>query len=280
MHPFYLRSLAYLGCDMAANDSMVVVTQPIDGVAKVTLNRPEKSNALDGNMIQQLTQVLQQVADDPSKNAVIITGTGEHFCAGADIAWMKKMAESSYQENVQDAMQLATLLKLIYNFPKPIIAAVKGATMGGGLGIIACCDVTIASDNSYFCFSEAKIGLTPSVISPYIISVMGERSARYYFLTAERFDTKKAVTLNLVQRMVSDDALEYEVTDFCHRLLKNSPYALEQAKKIIRHVKQEEISDKLIWYCAEHLATMRSSSDAQEGLRAFLEKRSPVWGEK
>ena len=255
----------------------IIVTHPDKEIGLLTLNRPEKRNALDGVMIHEWITVLQKMAKDKKIRVVILAGNGEHFCAGADIAWMQKMAKSTHVENVQDAMQLAILLKTIYTFPKPIIGLVQGAVMGGGLGVIACCDIVLAADNAVFCFSEAKMGLTPSVISPYVIPVIGERAARYYYLTAEKFAVQQALELKLIQQIVTPVKLSATGLTLARTLLQNSPHALIEAKKLIRYIAAEKFSDKLIQFTAEHLADMRVFDDAKEGLNAFLEKRAPVW---
>lgn len=257
--------------------SSILVTTPHDAVCLLTLNRPEKRNALDGYLIQEWIEKLQEIENDKSIRIVIINGNGEHFCAGADIAWMQKMADCSHDENVNDALQLAHLLKIISQFSKPVIGLVHGATMGGGLGVIACCDMVIAAANAVFCFSETKIGLTPSVISPYVLPVIGERMARYYFLTAEKFDSKIAAELDLVQQIVPMETLQDAGLTLAKKLLNNSPHALSEAKKLIDHIGKSSFSDMTVKWTAEHLAFMRSSEDAKEGLKAFLEKRSPVW---
>lgn len=260
-----------------SNQTRILVTTPSTGICLVTLNRPEKRNALDGALIQEWIDILNKIRDDKNTQIVLFNGNGEHFCAGADIAWMQKMATLSYAENVHDALQLATLLKIINTFPKPTISLIHGAAMGGGLGVMACCDMVIAADNSVFCFSEAKMGLTPSVISPYVVPVIGARAARYYFMTAEKFSVEKALTLNLVQQRVSLEKLFDAGIELAQTLLKNSPHALEEAKKIIQRVSHNSHSEDLLQTTAEHLAMMRASEDANEGLQAFLEKRTPVW---
>ena len=253
--------------------SSITLTQTQAGIGLLTLNRPTKRNALDGEIIQEWTQTLQTLAQDKTVHVLLIAGNGEHFCAGADIAWMQKMAQSTLAENKTDALGLATLLHTLYTFPKPTIGLVHGAVMGGGLGVIACCDMVIAADNSFFCFSEVKIGLTPSVISPYVVPIIGERAARYYFLTAEKFSADIAQELNLIQKQVPLEKLQATGLQLADELLKHSPHALSEVKKLTRHT----VSPEIMQITAEHLAMMRMAADAREGLQAFLEKRLPVW---
>lgn len=257
--------------------SHILVTKPQDAVCLLTLNRPEKRNALDGAIIQEWIQILEHIENDKTIRVVMLNGNGDHFCAGADIAWMQKMSQCSKADNINDALQLANLLKKIYFFSKPVIGLIHGATMGGGLGVAACCDMVIAASNSNFCFSETKMGLTPSVISPYILPILGERLTRYYFLTAEKFDSQKALELKLVQEIVLSEKLVELGLELANKLLKNSPHALVESKKLIQHVSKHPISDDITQWTAEHLAFMRASTDAEEGLKSFLEKRSPVW---
>lgn len=258
-------------------EPLIKVTMLMPGVCQIKLNRAEKRNALDSELIREWTQALQQCEANPAIRVVIFSGQGEHFSAGADLQWMQKMAELPYPENVADALILAQLLKTIAHFPKPTLALVQGAVMGGALGVLAACDIAIAADNAVFCFSEVKIGLTPSMISPYVIPVMGERAAKYYFLTAEKFNAETALKLNLVQQITTKDNLAQQGMACAEQLLKNGPHALIEVKKIIRHVVQETYSDQLIQYTAEHLATLRATKEAREGLHAFLEKREPLW---
>lgn len=255
----------------------ILLTTPIDSVAQIAFNRPEKRNAMDGLLIEECMTALQNLADDSNVRVVVIAGEGEHFCAGADIAWMRKISQASHAENIYDAAQLAKMLRMIKEFPKPMIGLVHGVTMGGGLGVIACCDIVIAADNSSFCFSEVKIGLTPSVISPYIVPVIGERATRYYFLTAEKFQAEEAKKIGLIQKIVAPEKLAQAGLALAETLLKNSPYALSEAKYLIDHITKEKISDELGQFTAEHLAMMRAKPDAQEGLQAFLDKRAAQW---
>lgn len=256
----------------------LIIEQTIPHVIKLILNRPEKRNALDAELITQLITAFYQCEKDKAR-LVIITAAGKHFCAGADLNAMIKIAAAPFQENVNDAMQLANLLRTIYQFPVPVIACTQGSTMGGGLGILACCDIVVAAEDANFCFSETKIGLSPSVISPYIVPLLGNRLARYYFLTAEKFSAKRAKELNLVQKVVANAELTSATDELVKTLLKNSPNALRETKKMIHLVNNNFYSEQLIQSTAEHLATMRKSVDATEGLQAFLNKRLPTWSE-
>lgn len=248
-----------------------------DQIVKITLNRPEKRNAMNAEMIQELIQVLQDSLANPTIRILIMEGAGEHFCAGADIAWMQDISNKSREDNIADAQQLALLFKTLYHFPKPTIALIQGMTLGGGLGLTACCDIVLAANNAHFCFSEVKIGLTPSVISPYIISAIGERATRYYFLTAENFDAIDAKKMGLIHQVVNEEDLMCKGIALAESLLMNSTFALREVKHVISHVARQKISNELIEWTAEHLTTMRCNEDAQEGLSAFLNKRKAVW---
>ncbi|HSW93073.1 MAG TPA: enoyl-CoA hydratase-related protein [Gammaproteobacteria bacterium] len=257
--------------------SPVFISTPHEGICLITLNRPEKRNALDGALIQQWTTLFDKIESDASIRLVLLNANGEHFCAGADIAWMQKMARASHEENISDALQLARLLQSIQHCSKPVIGLVQGAIMGGGLGVIACCDMVIAATNAVFCFSEVKIGLTPSVISPFVVPIIGERAARYYFLTAEKFNAEKAMALNLVQQIVPLEKLMDAGLALAKTCLSNSPHALSEVKKLLSSLSNETVIGNITKFTANHLAKMRASSEAKEGLNAFLEKRNPIW---
>jgi len=244
-------------------------------VATINLNRPDKRNAMHGLMIAELTQALHTLANQSDVIAVVIRGNGEHFCAGADINWMQTITAGSYAENYDDAQYLADLLYKLYNFPKPTIAAVHGASMGGGMGIIAACDMAIATENTIFGFSEVKIGIAPSTISPYVVTAIGERAAHYYFLTGEKFNATVAQQINLIHHVVAD--LDSGIKKITNMLLSNSPNAMKEIKQLLRTVTKEKMSDALAQKTAEHLANLRVSAQAKEGLLAFSEKRTPVW---
>lgn len=253
-----------------------ILVSQVERVGIITLNRPEKRNAMHRPLITELFSALNQFADGDTR-VVIIHGNGDCFCAGGDIAWMQKIATGSEDENYDDAQLLADLLYQLYTFPKPIIVLAHGATMGGGLGLIAAADIAVATKSSNFSFSEVKIGITPSMISPYVIAAMGERAAHYYFLTGDRFNADEAHRLGLIHVLTDDDALMSVGMTLANTLIQNSPKALRAAKQLIQHVAKEHITVALAQETAEHLAELRATPEAQEGLRAFLEKRKAKW---
>jgi methylglutaconyl-CoA hydratase len=243
----------------------------------LTLNRPERCNALDGPLIQALQEAFFEAGRQDKIRTVVLKGAGKHFCAGADLEWMQKLAQSSFELGRDDARNLASLLYMMYSFPKPIITLVQGSAIGGGLGLLACSDLIIASEQAHFCFSEVKIGLVPAVISPYIISMVGQHVARYYFLTAERFSAPEALRIGLIQKMVAEEALEKTGEILAQTLLQNAPAAMAEVKHLLPQVANQEISLELSEKTAEIFARLRVSEEAQEGLKAFMEKRSPNW---
>lgn len=247
------------------------------GLAMLILNRPDKRNAMNGDMIQELDQALQQLATDDSIKVLMIKGNGEHFCAGADISWMKTVGTLSMEENQRDAQALADLLFRLYEFPKPTIAIAHGTVLGGGMGILSVCDIAIAADNCMFGFPESKIGIAPSTISPYVMAAIGARAAQYYFLTGIRFGADEAARIGLVHQVCEQKSLYQTGQSLAQTLLQNGPEALCSIKQLIHHVANEKIAPALGSYTASHLATLRTSQEAQEGLKAFLEKRAPQW---
>lgn len=254
-----------------------ILTSEVNGIATITLNRAEKRNAMNGPMISELLQAVQAFTHNNTIHALMITGNGENFCAGGDIDWMRKMADASQDENYDDAQMLADMLYQLYCFPKPTIVLAHGVTMGGGMGLLSACDIAITAQNASFGLPEVKLGITPSIISPYVIAAMGERAAHYYFLTGERFNAETAYRLGLVHQVVDDSALKSTGVSLMESLLQNSPHALVAAKQLIRRVAKEKITEELVQKTAEHLANLRTTPEAQEGLRAFLEKRKPKW---
>lgn len=245
-------------------------------IAVLALNRPDKRNAMHGPLISECRQVLKTLSTDASR-ILIIHGNGENFCAGGDIGWMQKIAEGTENENYNDAQSLADLLQDLYLFPKPTIVLAHGATLGGGLGLLSAADIAIAANNAVFGLPEVKIGLAPSMISPYVIAAMGERNAHYYFLTGERFAAEEARRIGLVHQVVDAEGLMNAGMNIAGKLLENSPQGLRSVKQLIRIVSQQKISPELAQHTAEHLAELRTTPEAQEGLHAFLEKRKPKW---
>lgn len=246
-------------------------------LATISLNRPDKRNAMHGPMIAELIQALQQLATQADVVALAIRGHGEHFCAGADIHWMQQISAGSHEQNYDDAQYIADLMYALYEFPKPTVAIVQGAAMGGGLGMIAACDMAIAADNAVFAFSEVKIGIAPSIISPYVVAAIGEREAHYYFLTGEKFNAFTAQQIGLIHHVAPCGDITTAAKKITDTLCQNSPHAMKEIKQLLRGIAKEKISEALSQKTAEHLATMRVSVQAKEGLLAFNEKRTPVW---
>lgn len=249
-----------------------------NGVATLILNRPEVHNAFDDALIVKIIEALNTVEADDAVRVVVLTSNGKHFSAGADLNWMKRMAVLTEQENRDDAVVLAGLMHKLNSLNKPTIALVNGAAYGGAVGLVACCDMAIATQRSRFCLSEVKIGLSPAVISPFVVSAMGERAARRYFLTAEAFDANKAEQLGLLHDVVEDEAaLKEHGNQLINTLLQNSPQAMGKTKKLIKHVSRGDINNDMRDYTVNLIASIRVSDEGQEGLGSFLEKRKPNW---
>jgi methylglutaconyl-CoA hydratase len=247
------------------------------GVATLTLNRPDVHNAFDDAMIAELIAVLRDLANNDKVRVLVLTSNGKNFSAGADLNWMRSMAQKDYQQNLNDAAELATLMHRLDKFPKPTLALVKGAAFGGALGLVACCDIAIAEENASFCLSEVRIGLIPAVISPYVMRAIGERESRRYFLTAERFMAPKAKKLGLLHEVVTEGELADVAQSLINTLLQNSPAAMTAAKSLIHNIYNRKISNNVIGYTEQAIAEIRVSAEGQEGLTAFLEKRKPAW---
>ena len=248
-----------------------------DGVALVTLARPEVHNAFDETLIAELTQALVALERDAAVRAVVLLAAGKSFCAGADLNWMKRMAGFGEKENLVDAMALATLLKTLSCLAKPTIARVHGAAYGGGVGLVACCDIVVATPTAIFSLSEAKLGLIPATIGPYVVEAIGARAARRYFLTAERFDAADAYRLGLVHDIVLPDALDERIDELLAALMTAGPHAQAEAKALIRAIAGRPIDDRLSADTAARIARIRKSAEAREGVAAFLAKRPAAW---
>ncbi|RGA49618.1 enoyl-CoA hydratase/isomerase family protein, partial [Klebsiella pneumoniae] len=204
------------------------------------------------------------LADEPGVRAIVLTGNRPAFCAGADVNWMKKMAGYSDDGNRADALRLAGMLRAIYTCPKPVIARVQGDTYAGGVGLVAACDIVVAVDTANFCLSEAKLGLIPATISPYVIRALGEQASRRYFITAERFSAAEAHRLGLVHELVSADALDAKVADITAALVANSPNAVRESKRLVREVSGAAVNDALLADTAERIAAIRASEEGRE----------------
>lgn len=243
----------------------------------VTLNNVAKHNAFDDKIIAELTQHFEDLAACKTTRVIILQANGNHFCAGADLAWMKRMKSYSFEENHQDSLALANLLKCIYHHPKPVIASVQGSAFGGGIGLIAACDIAIASDHSTFCFSETKLGLLPAVISPYIVKAIGGRQAKKLFLTAETFSAETALQLQLIHDTCHEETLHAKAEAIAHNIAQNGPKAVHASKQLLNDINPLQLTDQLLEYTSERIAALRVSDEGQEGLSAFFEKRAPNW---
>lgn len=249
-----------------------------NGVARLILNRPDVHNAFDDVLITHIITALNQVESNPEVQVVVLTSQGKHFSAGADLNWMKRMANLSEQENRDDAQQLAELMHTLNHLSKPTVALVNGAAYGGAVGLVACCDMALATERSRFCLSEVKIGLSPAVISPFVVAAMGERAARRYFLSAEAFDATQAEKFGLLHEVVKDEAaLEEKANGLIQALLNNSPQAMAKTKQLIKAVSCGEIDQTMRDYTVNVIASIRVSDEGQEGLSSFLEKRPAKW---
>lgn len=248
------------------------------GVATLTLNRPEKRNALDNVLIGTLTQLLEHIQKNERVSIVILKNEGKDFCAGVDINWLRESIKESKEKNEQDAQTLAILFKTLYHLNKPTIAVVKGTTCGSGIGLVACCDIAIATPDAHFCFSEVKIGMIPAIIGPYVIATMSHSSLKRYMLTAESFGAKKARRLGLISEVIQSENIIERTSLLVEHLQNNGPYALQATKKFIhRLIENPVLTDVQLKENAALLAEIKISPEAQEGLTAFLEKRPPKW---
>jgi methylglutaconyl-CoA hydratase len=255
------------------------ILQSIDerGVATLTLNRPEVHNAFDDALILRLDEALQFLAADRAVRAVVLNAAGKSFSAGADLAWMRRMASYTLPENFADAERLARLLRTLDRLPKPTIAVVQGAAYGGGVGLVACCDVVIAAETATFCLSEVKLGIIPSVISPYVVHAIGARQARRYFITAEAMPAGRAREIGLVHEVVMADALGAALETTLQALLQGAPGAQAGAKDLVFLNEARALDESLVAETARRIAERRTTDEAKEGFAAFLEKRKPSW---
>lgn len=246
-------------------------------VAVVWMARETVRNAFNEASIAELTEAFRTLGADPDVRAIVLAGKGPAFCAGADLAWMKRMASFTHEENRADALRLATMLRTIHECPKPVIARVHGDAYAGGVGLVAACDIAVAAIGAEFCLSETKLGLIPATIGPYVIRAMGANSARRYFLTAERFDTGEAFRIGLVHDLAPPEELDVRINALLGTLMQTSAHAVAEAKRLVREVAERPIDDAIVADTAERIASIRTSADGREGVQAFLEKRKPRW---
>ena len=255
----------------------LVVVEVKGAEAWVVLSRPEVRNAFNDEMIAELTQAFAMLRHQGDVRCIVLAGEGAAFCAGADLNWMRRMADYSYAENLADASHLADMLHMIYQCPKPTIARIQGDVYAGGLGLVAACDIAVSVDTANFCLSEVRLGLIPATISPYVIRAMGARAAHRYFLTAERFDAHEALRIGLVHAVTSADTLDAKVAEITQALVNASPAAVKACKQLVQDVAGCDISPKLMARTVQGIADIRSSDEGKEGVQSFLQKRKPYW---
>ncbi|MBM3565491.1 MAG: enoyl-CoA hydratase/isomerase family protein [Alphaproteobacteria bacterium] len=258
-------------------DAPITVSVDPRGLATLMLNRAEKHNAFDDVLIAALTESLDRIGKDGGIRAMMLASVGKNFSAGADLNWMKRIAIAPEDENIRDARALAEMLRALNDLPIPTIALIQGAALGGGVGLVSCCDVAIASDAAVFSLSETKLGLIPATIGPYVAAAIGERQARRYFLTAERFSAAEARRIGLVHEVVPAAELEITARRMVETLMANGPRAMREAKSLIRAIAGRPIDAAVIDDTARRIARVRATDEAREGLAAFLEKRKPSW---
>jgi methylglutaconyl-CoA hydratase len=248
-------------------------------VARVVLDRPDIRNAFNDEMLADLRAIFVDLRCDPCVRAVILTGEGRVFCGGADLHWMRRVVDYSPEESFADSLALAETLHEIYTCPRPVVGRVNGPAIGGGTGLVAVCDIAIASTEAFFAFTETKLGLTPAAISPYLLKRMGEKNLREYFLTGERFPAERAAQLGLVNAAVPPELLDSTVSEKISHILTGGPEALTASKELLRGIAERDL-ERNKTYTAEVITRLRVSQEGQEGMKAFLEKRRPRWVEE
>jgi methylglutaconyl-CoA hydratase len=246
-------------------------------VARVYLNRPEVRNAFNDGVIAELTEAFARLGADPGLRAIVLGGHGKAFCAGADLNWMKAMAGYDWEQNRADAQRLADMLWTVYSCPLPVVGRLQGDCYAGGMGLAAACDVLVAADAVHFCLSEARLGLLPATISPYVIRAMGQQQARRYFVTAERFSAAQAREMGFVHACVGSEALDPTVDAIVEALVANGPSAVKACKRLVQDVAGRELAPELRAATARRIADIRASDEGREGVQAFLQRREPAW---
>lgn len=253
------------------------IKRPRPHVAEVWLNRPDVRNAFNDSVIAELTAAFRGFAEDKELRAVILAGQGKAFCAGADLNWMRAMADYSWEQNRDDAQALADMLWAIYSCPVPVVGRIHGDCYAGGVGLAAVCDILVAAEGVHFCLSEAKLGLLPATIGPYVVSALGERASQRYFVTAERFDAGTAKALGFVHECVAPDLLDQQVQAIVAALVANGPAAVKACKRLVQDLAGQPITAELRADTAKRIADIRASAEGKEGVQSFLHKRPAAW---
>ena len=256
---------------------LIDVQRPSAFVARVFLNRPDVRNAFNEDSIAELTRVFTALAHDTTLRAIVLGAHGKAFCAGADLGWMREMAGFDWERNRADAQALADMLWAVYRCPVPVVGRIHGDCYAGGVGLAAVCDVLVAGEDVTFCLSEARLGLLPGTISPYVIRAMGEQAARRYFVTAERFSAAQARAFGFVHELCAADALDAKVDEIVAALVANGPMAVRACKLLVQDVAGAPITEALRAETARRIADIRASDEGREGVQSFLNKRKPAW---
>ena len=247
-----------------------------DAVATVTLARPDKRNALNDELIGELARCIEELAEDDDVRVVVLTGEGDFFCAGADVGYMRDTANFSYEENLEDARRLAAMCGAVDECPKPVVARVRGAAIGGGVGLVAAADVAVAEEGTVFAFTEVRVGISPAAIAPFVLRKIGQSWTRALFLTGERFDAARAQAVGLVHEVAAEGNLDAIVQEKVAGLLAGGPEALATTKALLRELRNADPGEATE-ILARRIAELRTGEEGQEGLGAFLEKREPAW---
>ena len=255
----------------------IVTTHTEAHIATVTLNRPEVRNAFNDESITALTEAFTLLGVNDAVRVIVLAAAGPGFCAGADLNWMRRMAEYSRDENLADAAKLAEMLRVLYTCPKPTVARVQGDVFAGGMGLVAACDIAVSVDTASYCLSEVRLGLIPATIGPYVVRAMGPRAAHRYALTAERFSAAEALRIGFVHEVVAADALDAKLGEITSALANAGPAAVRASKRLVQDVAEREIDAALIARTVEGIADIRASAEGREGIQAFLQKRKPAW---
>ena len=253
------------------------IRRPTPFVAEVWLNRPEVRNAFNDGVVAELTAAFDELGSDPELLAIVLGGHGKAFCAGADLSWMRAMAGYGWDENHADAARLAQMLWTIYRCPVPVVGRIHGDCYAGGVGLAAVCDVLVASEAAHFCLSEAKLGLLPATIGPYVVRALGEQASRRYFTTAERFSATRAAALGFVHEVTAPEQLDARVADTVAALVANGPAAVKACKQLVKDVAGQPLTTALRDDTARRIADIRASAEGKAGVQAFLNKQDPPW---